>query len=90
MAENGKRVLNGEEPLKGSVNEVKDVPQGFKQWVTDNQDRINRAKQLPYFLRDNGKLTDGKFVLDAFNKQNVGTRIVARSGTPKSLSLKQS
>lgn len=39
-----------------SVNEVKDVPEGFKKWVLDNQSRINEAKKrgtLPYFLEDN-------------------------------------
>lgn len=39
-----------------SVNEVKDVPDGFKKWVLENQERINEAKKrntLPYFLRDN-------------------------------------
>lgn len=39
-----------------SINEVKDVPDGFKQWVLDNRDRINTAKKkgtLPYFLKDN-------------------------------------
>ena len=39
-----------------SVNEVKNVPDGFKKWVLDNQERIKEAKKrntLPYFLRDN-------------------------------------
>lgn len=39
-----------------SVNAVKDVPQGFKDWVNDNEDRINAAEKrgtLPYFIRDN-------------------------------------
>lgn len=39
-----------------SINEVKDVPDGFKKWVSDNQNRISDAKQngtLPYFLKDN-------------------------------------
>ena len=39
-----------------SVNEVKDVPDGFKKWVLDNQPRIDEAKKrgtLPYFLKDN-------------------------------------
>lgn len=39
-----------------SVNEVKDVPDGFKKWVNDNQQRIDIAKKrgtLPYFLKDN-------------------------------------
>lgn len=39
-----------------SVNEVKDVPDGFKQWIYDNQKRIEVAKNrgtLPYFIKDN-------------------------------------
>lgn len=39
-----------------SVNEAKDVPDGFKKWVNDNQQRIDIAKKrgtLPYFLKDN-------------------------------------
>ena len=39
-----------------SVNEVEDVPQGFKDWIKDNEERINKAAQkgtLPYFIRDN-------------------------------------
>ena len=39
-----------------SVNEVKDVPDSFKKWVLDNQQRIDDAKKrgtLPYFLKDN-------------------------------------
>lgn len=41
---------------KPSVNEVKDVPANFKEWVDDNSDRIERAEEkgsLPYFIRDN-------------------------------------
>lgn len=41
---------------KPSVNEVKDVPQGFKDWVADNKERIENARKrgtLPYFVRDN-------------------------------------
>lgn len=44
-----------------SVNEVKDVPNGFKQWISDNQNRINDAKKngtLSYFLKDNPKFTE--------------------------------
>lgn len=39
-----------------SVNEVTDMPQGFKEWIRDNEDRINAAEKrgsLPYFIRDN-------------------------------------
>jgi hypothetical protein len=44
------------EATTASVNEVKDVPDAFKKWVLDNQERISTAKKrntLPYFLRDN-------------------------------------
>lgn len=44
------------EASTASVNEVKDVPDDFKKWVLDNQERISTAKKrntLPYFLRDN-------------------------------------
>lgn len=44
-----------------SVNEVKDVPEAFKQWVGTNAYRIEEAKKrgtLPYFVRDNQKRID--------------------------------
>lgn len=44
------------EATTASVNEVKDVPDDFKKWVLDNQERISTAKKrntLPYFLKDN-------------------------------------
>lgn len=39
-----------------SVNKVTDVPQGYKDWIGSNRERIAQAKErgtLPYFLRDN-------------------------------------
>lgn len=39
-----------------SVNTVDDVPDAFKEWVGNNEERIARAEErgtLPYFLRDN-------------------------------------
>ena len=44
-----------------SVNEVKDVPDAFKQWVGANAYRIEESKKrrtLPYFVRDNQKRID--------------------------------
>lgn len=49
------RILEGKDPLP-SKNEVKDLPDNFKQWIKDNDDRIKRADALgktPYFVRDN-------------------------------------
>lgn len=46
-----------EEDPTPSENEVTDVPQQFKDWVSDNRDRITKAekegKSIPYFLSDN-------------------------------------
>lgn len=53
------RILDGE-PLDGkSVNRVEEVPKEFKQWLKDNEERIARAKSLPYFIKDNRKVIDG-------------------------------
>ncbi|MDY5968643.1 MAG: ADP-ribosyltransferase [Bacteroidales bacterium] len=61
------RIMQGKEPTQGSENYVGDVPQGFKDWLDDNAERIQRAKALPYFLRDNGSMVDGAFHLMEFN-----------------------
>lgn len=45
-----------------SVNEVRTVPKAFTDWVDANGDRIMRAKALTYFLKDKGKIVDGKWV----------------------------
>jgi intein/homing endonuclease len=45
-----------------SASEVKDVPDNFKQWVEDNEERIATMRQRgtePYFLRDNTAKVDG-------------------------------
>jgi hypothetical protein len=39
-------------PLK-SVNEVKNIPEGFKTWVSDHAKQIRRAKSEPFFIQDN-------------------------------------
>lgn len=62
MREN-EAILEGREPDTHSENEVKDVPDNFKQWVGNNQDRIERAKSLPYFLRDNSIYVGNKVEL---------------------------
>lgn len=45
---------------------ITDVPDNYKQWVADNQDRIADAKTLPYFLQDNGVLTDEGYKIGEF------------------------
>lgn len=53
MAEDNRRIMAGEEPVQGSKNEVKDVPDNFKQWLVDNEDRAKRSFSVPYFITDN-------------------------------------
>ena len=44
-----------------SVNEVEGVPQGFVDWIKDNEGRIDKAIEsgkLPYFIADNKKVVE--------------------------------
>lgn len=47
---------------KTSVNEVSDVPDGFKKWCSDNLERAKESSSVPYWVRDNfkkGRLENG-------------------------------
>ena len=55
MQADNERILQGIEPSEGSVNTVKDVPQGFKDWLKDNEERAKRSTSMPYFIKDNPK-----------------------------------
>ena len=47
-----------DEDNKTSVNKIDDLPNNFKDWIVDNQERMDRARAkgtLPYFVRDNLK-----------------------------------
>jgi hypothetical protein len=72
MRQDNLRILQGEAPSSGSVNEVRDVPAGFKKWVADNEARIAKANNrgtLPYFLKDNAN-----FAGISVNKINMVNR----------------
>ena len=36
---------------------IKDVPENFKEWMKNNEERLGRAKSIPYFIKDNPKYT---------------------------------
>lgn len=55
MAADTQRILRGEPTDGRSVNAVGDVPEGFKTWLEENKSRIEGAKSLPYFIKDNPK-----------------------------------
>ena len=54
-------VLNGEDVsdfhFKGEVTEPHE---GFRKWVKENEERIENAQSLPYWVRDNGKYVGAK------------------------------
>lgn len=54
-----KKMANGEDVSDFKFSgQTREVPQGFKDWVDKNAERIKGAEErgkLPYFLRDNGK-----------------------------------
>lgn len=51
------KILNGESTNGESENRVDDVPQAFKDWLTENDERLGRASSVPYFMSDNPKYT---------------------------------
>lgn len=52
------KILKGEPVTGDSVNAVKDVPKAFKDWITNNQERMAGAKSIPYFISDNQSIVD--------------------------------
>ncbi len=56
-------ILRGDEPSDPdtSENAVTELPDNFRGWMEANQDRIDRAKSLPYFIRDSeGMINKGR------------------------------
>ena len=55
--EDFRRRLRGEEPAdpRGSENYVGEMPDNFKTWMEDNAERLENARSMPYFIRDNFK-----------------------------------
>ena len=43
-------------PPESSSNYVAEVPNNYKQWVTDNKDRFKNWKTKPYFIEENSKI----------------------------------
>lgn len=62
MEEDNRRIMSGEEPVQGSTNEVNDVPDNFKQWLEDNEERAQRSFSVPYFITDNKQFIPNKYM----------------------------
>lgn len=58
-----RRMLKGQDsiPANKSKNYVADVPDAFKAWCRLNAGRVERAKSLPYFIKDNRGYYDSAF-----------------------------
>lgn len=48
-----KEILAGNDVGIKSHNEVRSVPEGFKRWVNENEERLFTNNTTPYFLKDN-------------------------------------
>ena len=85
MRRDTKKILNGQPTDTESVNAVNDTPQGFKDWILANQERIERATSLPYFLRDNNKWAARALRLNITNKQADNHTEIVIKGIKKEL-----
>lgn len=68
IAADTQRILKGEEPSQESVNRVDDVPDNFKDWLSENAERSARTYSTPYFVTDNEKYIP-KDLLEAYGSK---------------------
>ena len=57
MERDEERIMQGIEPSNGvlSKNSVLSPPENFYEWLSENEQRLERATSLPYFMKLNGK-----------------------------------
>lgn len=68
IAEDTRKILNGE-PLDGeSVNRVDDVPEAFNGWIEDNKERAKGWSSMPYFVKQNPQYVRG-FEVDTYSPE---------------------
>lgn len=75
------RIMQGEEPIEPdeSDNAIEALPSNFNQWLKDNEERIERAKSQPYFLKDNKALITGEDSRQPTAQETAAARRAARS-----------
>lgn len=73
LMEENRAILAGEEPSHESVNAVRDVPEGFKEWFAVNAERVKYAQTIPYFISDNPKFVPKSFI------ESIGTLELKKS-----------
>lgn len=91
MQQDTELIIQGEEPERGSENEVTTVPENFHKWLEQNQQRLRR-NTLPYFLKDNGQVDNkGVYKIRDFTNANNGTALnaAATTGLPDTIRLRR-
>lgn len=73
LREDTRRIREGLPPLppEQSANYVGDVPDEFKTWCRLNAGRVERAKNLPYFIKDNRGYYDSAFATQSLTPLQV-------------------
>lgn len=61
---------------------VTDTPKGFKKWVKDHKEQIQKAKNLPYWVRNNKDVVNGIWRKKASEEKNKA-EIDVKNGTAK-------
>ena len=57
-------ILKGEDVSDRHFNdEITEPHDGLKKWIGENQERIENAKSLPYWIKDNPKYVGGAAVV---------------------------
>jgi hypothetical protein len=69
MMRDNERIMNGEEPSAESENTMKDVPDNFRKWIENNQERAKGWSNMPYFVRDNAKFVKTKFDVNTYSNE---------------------
>ena len=69
--------------------EITDIPPQMKNWLIDNEERIMRAKSLPYFIKDNPEIAPTDEIADKIDYEQLKGDLQSqeRSGIAKDISI---
>lgn len=77
MEADNELMMQGKEPLSYSENSVKDLPSQYTRWLQENSERVKKAKNLPYFIKDNIKFAQVRAVTPAnLHLDKISTNIL--------------
>lgn len=68
IAEDTRKILDGEPLDSESVNRVDDVPEAFNEWIDDNKERAKGWSSMPYFVKQNPQYVRG-FEVDTYSPE---------------------